>query len=342
MDYSVLTIRKTANKKEWLIVQPIGQPEKKPTHAMGDFSGRYYIDNFIYKNNIAAEMALRFSIDIAEQYGKFYEVGFRLAQQLDGKFRTRTRVQYDSLWEQIGERLHAGIIEARTIEVNSRLEDMIKSDLANEGLLPQDKTAIRLIVDRLKALPITEAGKIPSNYASLSLEEQIKAAASVDVHPELFKNYPLVNLPLKADYLAVVTFSALNRVKTELIKGGEEDLKDLVSGLDVEQGKRYLQAILHEMESWKLNPRQRMSFVSFYWTMMKNLGMLQCHDSLYSKTIAFSGPLGLYEFGSLISMVAKLHQVNPNEAEQIVEKSFRELNSGSEKSIAELLKPHIV
>jgi hypothetical protein len=86
--------KKKDSSKRWVVMKdPETGAFDKPHYDFNALSDRFY-EVFFRQNNEIVQLAYKNGIDLGKDYDKFMELGVRVSQQLDGKFRELTEQQY--------------------------------------------------------------------------------------------------------------------------------------------------------------------------------------------------------------------------------------------------------
>lgn len=327
MVYTTLEVRTKGTGSKILIEKPLGQLELTPKYSMGDFSGSGVINQFIGRNNLVAQIAPTYSLDLGGNYERFYELGLRFAQQLNGRLRERTGEEYENLWNNIAERLLDAVIAAKTAELNSDLEAMVKDDLTNTDISPGNRERIRTIADKLKSVPLAQSQGIPKDYEFLDVEDKIRILSSVRINDELIENYTQIGPQLRADYLEITTFRQFNDKTSKMPVERGSILRGMVEDLEVHNGLIFVQSLLAEMKVWtSLPPNERSYLYSFVnYVAMDTLRLKsKAEENLYFRAMDLSrGFSSIRARTGIAHAVKKLFErLDDGQAERIVNESF--------------------
>lgn len=241
----ILQTRRTKRGNTAVIAHPLGTEGFKPTqYCTENFSDLFYTSFFNINNNLVDIISL-YHInpeDIKDEYSNFYELGMRVSQQLDGKFRETTVDKYARALDALHEKLLPCLIESKTSKRNENLERLVSDD-ALQGMPDSDKEKVRSMVQQLKERPIQDYSK-----RETSIAKRVEKLAQDGPEKDKISEYYLAVPPdLRADYLEVIKYIQQHDGRA-WFEGEYEPIKDFVCGMKVENARLYLKALKMELE----------------------------------------------------------------------------------------------
>lgn len=190
-------------------------------------------------NNLLVEAAKRWGVPLGEEYEQFLQVGLRVAQQLDGKFKDITWEKFNALYKGLEAFLLNGIPAVWKQRRDSGLESLLAD---TQGMSSDDVVRLSGYVTQLKQRPVPQKGI--EERKSDSIFNFYEAGQRHD--DNFVQNCLLVKPELRSAYVQTFEVAELHgRLPYSLHDNGDaEDIRKLVNDLGVESGKLYLK-VLH-------------------------------------------------------------------------------------------------
>lgn len=204
-----------------------------------DFEGAE-IGQVMADNNMLVKTAQQWSIKLKGNYEGFLEVGLRLSQQLDGRFRELTRDKYAALYRELEAELLNGVLAARKQKRDAGLESLLAE---TEGVTEGDIAKLKGYIAMLKDLPINRHEK-RQTFSSDGVMQRLSSMRNDQTLDDAFvKNCRLVEAELRADYVSAVEVAELHGSLPYSLHDSAEEVRAFVYKLGIQNGRPYLKVL---------------------------------------------------------------------------------------------------
>lgn len=208
-----------------------------------DFEGSEIITWLRHTNNLLVSTAREYDIKLGPEYGQFLEVGLRWAQQLDGRFREKTREQFTAIHQRLETALMNGVPAARKQRRDAGLESLLE---ATDGMPSDDIARLSGYIAELKHKPVATHEGRREGFSDDSIAKRLSGIRSDQTLDDQFvQSAKLVPPELRTDYVHTVEVAELHgNLPYSLHDSAEEVRKWVNDELGIEQGRLYLR-VLH-------------------------------------------------------------------------------------------------
>ena len=278
------------------------------------FSDKFRVE-FFEDNNDIVIVAVRIDADLGESYSKFFELGMRVSQQLDGRLRELTIEQYQKQLALLKERVIELALDKKRQTRDAQLDSFLVQ-LSTSSASEQDKIEMISLVTILRSKQV-EKPKNSRDFADLT------GRIMRDEYGELVMTFPQVPDSLKSSFFAVATYKMAN--------GGidwfDGELEDLLHFLDRSGGIENAKLYLDYLHTGLQRESQDHCFRSNYWvdTQVSVAVLNDAQKSLYFTSLRraqLAGADGLISGCGAANAADLLAKKGPEEAARIIEQAF--------------------
>ena len=246
---------------EWLSMKDAVTGNEEPLHygkncLVDDtyYDERFYGTFFNINNQIVSSIR-KLGLEEFEGYGKFFELGMRAIQQLDGRVKEITKEKYRKTADTISIKIVKSAEEIRKKRLEARFDFLVQT-MENSRVSDEDKQAAREIIASIKdfeekrekpELVRHEESYYLTGYGYENLD-LIVSLLMRDAHKDLCENIEKVPDELKFKFLRLATVHFVND-SPEWFGSDFEGLLQTIDKIGIDSSKRYLDYLYSAMQT---------------------------------------------------------------------------------------------
>lgn len=221
------------SSKRWVAMKNPETGVSDPSHYdISCFSDVSY-KSFFRENNEIVELARKNDIELDEVYNRFFELGMRVSQQIDGAVRKRTEASYYSQQKELENLLLQRVRERFEKQERQAFNSALES-LSASGISPEEYERAKTFVP---TRPVEESKK--RFFHNPSLTEKVDEMRRKTT-TEFLQYIPELPVGLRVRFLDVISLYRRGLEEVDIIRDCSDDISDILKVLGEKHGAIYL------------------------------------------------------------------------------------------------------